>query len=122
MATATTKELLALTTNTQPVMLVAGVGLNDQFGCAQGGTIVDSVPGVIRIRMPQNRKAPEAEPEKARDQNEVLEICKYPDLGRDPANHQEFEEQRKQAPQSQLPPRKAPQSLRRKLPFLMPSS
>src|SRR5712692_6344494 len=55
------------------------------------------------------------------NQDEIPEVSEDANLGGDPANHQQFEKQCKQTPQTQLPPRKASENVRRKFPFLRPA-
>src|SRR5712692_148746 len=71
---------------------------------------------------PATRKvAPQSETQETGNQDEILEVGEDANLGGDPANHQQFEKQCKQTPQTQLPPRKAPETVRRKFPFLRPA-
>src|SRR5713226_1382286 len=65
--------------------------------------------------------APQSETQETSNQDEILEVSEDANLGGDPANHQQFEKQCKQTPQTQLPPRKASENVRRKFPFLRPA-
>src|SRR5713226_7659556 len=65
--------------------------------------------------------APQSETQETSNQDEILEVSEDANLGGDPANHQQFEKQCKQTPQTQLPPRKASENVRRNFPFLRPA-
>src|SRR5262249_23460447 len=60
------------------------------------------------------------EPQKARDQNEVLEVGKNGNLRRDPADHEQFHKQREETPQSKTSPGEAAEEVGRELPTSIP--